>query len=147
MPAYFLAAAAGLDRVTRWIPRRPPAVYALALGLLLATLLPALVNYYRLGKQPNREAAQWIRRENPRARVLVLGLAGEVWGYYDPRAEPLPAGTPLTTETVAGAFVVASHPWSVGQQNFALLEQRCGPPRVFPAAGYRENTILVYRCE
>ena len=147
MPAYFLIVAAGLDRVTGWIPRRSAAAYALALGLLLSTLLPALFNYYRLGKQPNREAAQWIRQQNPLARVLVLGLAGEVWGYYDPLAQPLPAGTRLSPEMIAQAYVVASHPWSVGRENFALLDQRCGPARVFPAAGYAENTIWIYHCE
>jgi 4-amino-4-deoxy-L-arabinose transferase-like glycosyltransferase len=147
LPAYFLAVALGLDWVRQKLLAGSGWGFGLVLVLLLATLVPGLLNYYRLGKQPIRETAQWIRHEYPAAPVRVAGLVAEVWGYYDPVFHRLPLGTLIVPEQVSEAIVVVSFPWSVGQANLDFLEQHCGPARIFPAAGYPENAIRVYRCE
>lgn len=145
MPGYLLLLAHGINSlpgrgaVADWTRKA-------AAAILVTLLLPGLVNYYKLGKQGLRPAAHWIEHNARGKRVIALGLAGNVFRYYYPDAVSYNPRGEIGPDVVTDTVVVVAHPWSVGRQNLQLLEARCGEPLVFPAAIYKENTVLIYRC-
>lgn len=146
LPGYYLFAAAGLDTLLR---RRGAAAWA-GRALLAAAFLALIVNlgeYYREGKQAFRPAAEWVRKNAAAYRPLTVGLAGEVLDYYLPEVSVLPSGRLLEPAWLKHAVVIVSHPWSVGRENYRILETVCGKPLRLPSAGYEENEVRVYRCE
>jgi len=145
MPGFFLAAGWALD----WISRRlslPGWAAGALIAVLVTMLLPELYTYYRLGKQGLRPAAQWIQEQAPGAKVISLGLARKVFQYYCPEAIALEKDHPLDRQLLSNSVVVFAFPWSVNRAKQQYLEQVCGPPLVFPAAGYQESELRLYRC-
>lgn len=146
LPGFYLFAATGID----WTMRRPGAFKWLGRALLAAALVALAVNlgvYYHEGKQAFRPAAEWARENAVGYRPLTVGLSGEVLDYYLPEVTVLPSGRLLDPRWLAHSVVIVSHPWSVGRENFQVLQEVCGPPVIFPSAGYEENEVRIYKCE
>ena len=149
LPWFYLAAAAAADgALTRW-PWPGPARYLFYGLLAAAAVLPGLdlPGYYRTGKQGWRPAAEWVQANALQYRVLVAGMAGEVFDYYCPRAQAVERGAELAPEDLRRTVVVYSYPGTVGENNLRRLESSCPPPARFPAFGDPNSDVYVYRCE
>jgi len=146
MPGFMLAVGYGVSNLRKKLKLPAWATFAAA-ALVVATMLPALAEYYRLGKQGLRPAAEWIQKNAPGATVYTLGLAGDELLYYVPKAIPLPKRFPLNREMLADSVVVFAFPWSVNVGRQQYLDRVCGYPVRFMAAGYDQNEVRLYRCE
>ena len=145
-PGFYLFAAWGLDWMISRL-KRPRGLAPLLVLPALILLGSGLVNYYRLGKQGFRPAAEWIQKNAPGYRVLTLGLTSQVLDFYIPDATVVSAQEGISPAQLQHTVVAVSHLWSVGQANLEVLGRTCGRPLVFPSAGYSENEVLLYRCE
>ncbi len=112
----------------------------------VSVLFPGLFEYYRVGKQGFKDAAEWIEDEAPYARVYSLGLAGDEFQYYCPEAVVLSDESPLESSLLKDSVVVFSYPWSLNLARRQRLSRLCGEPVVFESAGYAENRVYLYRC-
>ena len=145
LPGFLILAATGAEAAARW-SRRPRLLLPLLAALLVCLTLPGLVKYYRLGKQPLRDVARWVDTQPPGTVAYTAGMANWVFRTYCSYALPLPPGPPRP-EDLRRAVVVVAHPWSAGRGLLLELKSLCGPPTVWPAAGYRENEVLVFDCQ
>jgi hypothetical protein len=146
LPGFLFFAAAGLEALLARPGRAGKAAWA-AVALAVISLIPNLAAYHRSGKQGLRDAAEWIKQNVPGRRTVALGLVEEVYVYYDPKAVREKARGPARADLLAGAAVVVSHPWSVSRDNWLFLKERCREAKVFPAAVYKENVVVIYLCE
>lgn len=145
LPFYFIFMASGMEFISRAAGYRRAALAILAV-LAAVVIMPSTLEYYRLGKQGFREAAAWIRENEPRTRVYSMGLAAGEFAYYFPQAAPVPMGRDMDPEKTRQALVATSHPWSWGQNNAVFLKNHCRALKTWQSAGYRENQVFVFDC-
>jgi hypothetical protein len=145
LPWFYLALAASGESL--WQKFRAGPVISVGLLALAALFMNSeLPRYWQHGKQGLRPAAQWIEAHALESRVLVLGMVGEVFEYYCPRAIAVEGGAELRPADLARTVVVFSYPATVGGPNLRLLSQHCPPPITFPAFSGHDADVVVYNC-
>ncbi len=145
-PCFYLFVGAALSKMIDSSRKPLKAASVMAIILIAAGLLADLSVYYGKGKQGYRDARDWVSLNAPWAKVVSMGLASDVYWYYDPSAVRLEKGETPEPSLLKGAAVVLSHWWSVGDYNMDILKFSCGQPKKFPSAGPPEYEVLVFIC-
>ena len=146
VPGLYLFCAAGLDRAAERLKPRSGFVALLAAPTLLV-LSMGLANYYHLGKQALRPAAEWIKQRAPTARVLTVGRISDVFRYYYPQAQELQEGTLLASSLLRHTVVVISYPSQIEERDLAILNWNCRQPVSLPSAVEPDCEVRIYLCD
>ncbi len=154
-PMFYLALAMCFEPLANMIAGKSRSFLLKSMSLILPAALIGSVlalgatRYYRLGKQGFKDAAQYIEKNHPAARVVSLGVINTVWSYYYPLAEPLTGKEPFSPETVRDKLLVCSFPdsWKTWPpQNRRIIRNMCRVEKVWPSAGYEENIVYLLNC-
>ena len=122
--------------------------FVLVIGLLFicGLMTSGLLQYYILGKQGFRDAAQWLKGKHIGQQVVCYGIICEELAYYYP--EPIPKASEkqnLDSGFIQGKLIISRKvDWTT--QHLKTASQYCRVDKTWPSAGYRENVLWLLDC-
>jgi len=130
-------------------PRSRPLALLLAflfLPIVFSILALGLGNYYLLGKQGFRDAAQYISQIRANEELICYGIICKELKYYYPKdMTGVDEKKVLTPEFIKNKLIISRVvDWT--DYNLKTALSYCHTERMWRSAGYKENILLLTKC-
>jgi mannosyltransferase len=143
-PVFLFALALGVDALIGQLNSKSlKNIFCILLPVVIALgLIPPLADYYRLGKEPFKAAAEYAWANHP---GMPLVTSRRAMKYYMPEAIATPGASPDLDMVRDKLVFVRNLEWR--KLSGSELAGHCRLEKVWPSAGFEEHDFLLLYCQ
>jgi len=151
LPVFALGAGLSV-KIPSWIlyarsNRLGKALSYLLMAVMVLLLIPGLLNYYALGKEGFKDAADYLASHHRGEKIICYGIiCPELSYYYSGEFLEASEKGELTKEMIKGKRIISRRvDWNPAHLD--LARDFCYTEKVWRSAGYKENILILFNCQ